>query len=132
MVFIWLDTFHSYGLLLPQERFLILTEGTLYVYRKEEDHLKARLPVDILSLQVFAVENHKSRVLLLKNVRVSDQVYAFYSNEPRQIEVILEFSSDLVRFYDQNAASLPKISADAPDHHSLRRYEVSLCSRPVE
>ncbi|KAM3147635.1 hypothetical protein pb186bvf_000442 [Paramecium bursaria] len=87
------DTFIVQGILSSSKRFLIVTEATLYIYESQDKYFKGQNPEDILNLLQYEVQNHKDSVMLLKDLKNQEKMFAFYSPSQDQIKVNFWFKN---------------------------------------
>lgn len=55
------------GVIFSSKRFLILTEGTLYIYDSEEVFKKGDKPLEILNLFIYRISNHNDNIIMLQH-----------------------------------------------------------------
>ncbi|CAD8075562.1 unnamed protein product [Paramecium sonneborni] len=82
------DQFAVQGTFLSSNCFLILTEGTMYIYESEKAYSNGEIPTEILNLKMFKIQiaQKDGKVLTLVNIKNQEKQYVFYNNRREQID----------------------------------------------
>ncbi|CAD8167027.1 unnamed protein product [Paramecium pentaurelia] len=82
------DKFAVQGTFLSSDCFLILTEGTIYIYESEKVYNQGEIPQEILNLKMYKIQiaQKEGKVLTLVNIKNQEKQYVFYSNRREQID----------------------------------------------
>ncbi|CAD8176687.1 unnamed protein product [Paramecium octaurelia] len=123
------DKFAVQGTFLSSDCFLILTEGTIYIYDSEKAYSNGEIPAEILNLKMYKIQiaQKEGKVLTLVNIKNQEKQYVFYSNRREQIDCWYNMMKKWKEQYEQFLQNVNEQKIDVVPFEMMElKYSIDL------